>query len=90
MKTPELDDIPGQREAKEMGEMKDLAGRLTLSVEEAAAALGISRSHAWRMVNRGTLPSLRIGHRVLVPVPDLQEWILEARIRAASDPKDEA
>lgn len=53
----------------------DLRGRLTLSVEEAAQALGISRSHAWRMVNRGTLPSLRIGHRVLVPVPDLQEWI---------------
>lgn len=79
-----------RREAREVSEVNNLAGRLTLSVEEAAAALGISRSHAWRMVNRGTLPSLRIGHRVLVPVPDLQEWILEERTRRASEPTDGA
>ena len=73
-----------------MSEVTDLSGRLTLSVEEAATALGISRSHAWRMVNGGTLPSIRIGHRVLVPVPDLQEWILEARNRVADGSRDRA
>jgi len=81
---------PQPTEAKRVSEVTDLAGRLTLSVEEAAAALGISRSHAWRMVNGGTLPSIRIGHRVLVPVPDLQKWILEAGNRMADELRDRA
>ena len=71
-----------------MSELVNLSGRLTLSVEEAATALGISRSHAWRMVNNGTLPSVRIGHRVLVPVSDLQEWILKTRSRVAGEAGD--
>jgi len=41
--------------------------RLTLSVEEAAAALGISRAFAYEAVRRGEIPSIRIGRRVLVP-----------------------
>lgn len=81
---------PQPTEARKVSEVTDLSGRLTLSVEEAATALGISRSHAWRMVNGGTLPSIRIGHRVLVPVPDLREWILEARNRVADGSKDQA
>ncbi|HJP67016.1 MAG TPA: helix-turn-helix domain-containing protein [Actinomycetota bacterium] len=75
-------------EPKEAHEMADLNGRLTLSVEEAAIALGISRSHAWRMVSNGTLPSVRIGHRVLVPVPDLQESIARARSRTTGQAGD--
>jgi excisionase family DNA binding protein len=41
--------------------------RLTLTVEEAAAALGISRAFAYEAVRRGEIPSIRIGRRVLVP-----------------------
>jgi len=41
--------------------------RLTLTVEEAGAALGISRASAYEGVRRGEIPAIRIGRRVLVP-----------------------
>ena len=41
--------------------------RLTLTVEEAAATLGISRAFAYEAVRRGDIPSIRIGRRILVP-----------------------
>jgi excisionase family DNA binding protein len=40
--------------------------RRTLTVEEAAAILGISRAGAYRLVHSGELPSLRLGARVLI------------------------
>jgi excisionase family DNA binding protein len=40
---------------------------LTVSVEEAAHLLGISRGHAYALVNRGEIPSLRLGRRIVVP-----------------------
>jgi excisionase family DNA binding protein len=43
------------------------SGRLTLTVEEAAGLLGISRAFAYEAVRRGEIPSIRIGRRVLVP-----------------------
>ncbi|MHB1500783.1 MAG: helix-turn-helix domain-containing protein [Candidatus Dormibacteria bacterium] len=42
-------------------------GRLTPTVEEAAALLGIGRAFAYYDVRRGEIPSIRIGRRVLVP-----------------------
>jgi excisionase family DNA binding protein len=41
--------------------------RLTLTVEEAAATLGVSRASAYEAVRRGEIPAIRIGRRVLVP-----------------------
>jgi excisionase family DNA binding protein len=41
--------------------------RLTLTVEEAAEVLGISRTLAYELVRRGALPSLRLGRRLVVP-----------------------
>jgi excisionase family DNA binding protein len=43
------------------------ANRLTMSVEEAAAALGISRAFAYDAVARKEIPHIRIGRRILVP-----------------------
>ena len=48
-----------------------IAGRATLTVEEAAAVLGVSRGNAYEAVRSGALPSLRLGARILVPVPRL-------------------
>jgi excisionase family DNA binding protein len=39
----------------------------TVSVEEAARIIGISRALAYDAVARGEIPTLRIGRRVLVP-----------------------
>ena len=40
---------------------------LTLTVKEVAAALNISRGLAYKAVKDGTIPTIRIGRRLLVP-----------------------
>ena len=49
--------------------------RVALSVEEAAGRLGVSRSLIWKMVNQGTIRTVRAGHRVLVPVSAVEEFL---------------
>lgn len=51
--------------------------KLALSVTEAAHAIAISRASAYRMVDRGELPSITIGGRKVVPVAALEAWIAE-------------
>ena len=41
--------------------------RLTLTVEEAAELLGVSRALGYELVARGEIPSLRLGRRIVVP-----------------------
>ena len=40
---------------------------LTMSVNDAARLLGISRGLAYEAARRGELPTLRLGRRLLVP-----------------------
>jgi excisionase family DNA binding protein len=47
------------------------AGRATCTVEEAGRFLGLGRSAAYAAAERGDLPTLRLGRRILVPVPKL-------------------
>jgi excisionase family DNA binding protein len=57
--------------------------RLTLTVAEVAARLGLSRNGAYEAVWAGQIPSIRIGRRVLVPRAAL-ERMLEAPSHAAA------
>lgn len=41
--------------------------RLTYTVEEAGRLLGISRPQAYLMAKQGVIPTIRLGHRVVVP-----------------------
>ena len=59
--------------------------RLTLTVEEAAAALGLSRAFTYEAVNRGEIPSIRIGRRILVPKVALDR-LLESAGEGDSEP----
>ena len=52
--------------------------RLTMSVEEAAIALGISRTFAYEAVARGEIPCIRIGRRILIPKVALQRLLESA------------
>jgi len=52
-----------------------LDGRVTVTVEEAASLLGLGRSAAYVAVQRGEIPSRRLGRRLVVPVPALLEWL---------------
>jgi excisionase family DNA binding protein len=48
---------------------------LLVSIPQAGKLLGISRANAWRIVNRGDLPAVRIGERRLVARADIAAFI---------------
>jgi excisionase family DNA binding protein len=53
--------------------------RLTMTVEEAGAALGISRATAYTLVNQGRLPAIRISdRRIIIPVKAISELLASA------------
>ena len=54
--------------------MKNIT-RNTYSVEEAARILGISRSHAYKVVTTGELPSITLGERILIPITALEQLL---------------
>jgi excisionase family DNA binding protein len=68
---------------QETTEMTD-PERQTLTVEEAARALGCGRNAAYQGVRRGEIPSIRIGKRLLVPRAALERLLAEP---AGSGPK---
>ena len=49
--------------------------RRTMTVEQAAEVLGISRGLAYALVARGELPSLRLGRRLVVPIWALDQML---------------
>jgi excisionase family DNA binding protein len=51
-----------------MGRSNAMGRRLTMTVEEAAEIIGISRTSAYLCAARGELPTRRFGRRVLVLV----------------------
>ena len=60
--------------------MQTESERLTMSVPEAARSLGIGRNQGYEAVRAGTIPSVKIGKRLLVPVVAL-ERMLEKSVR---------
>ncbi|WP_022891230.1 hypothetical protein [Agromyces subbeticus] len=51
----------------------ELKGKLTTDVATAARVLGIGRRQAYAAAQAGTITTLKIGSRVLVPVAPLLE-----------------
>jgi excisionase family DNA binding protein len=67
---------------------------LTLTIDEAAKLLGVSRGLAYEAARRGELPTLRLGRRLLVPRARLLELVggqemREAGFRASEPRADE-
>jgi excisionase family DNA binding protein len=58
--------------------------RLTITVEEAGRLLGISRGSAYQAAREGTLPTIRLGRRIVVPVEGLKKML-----EAAGDTSEE-
>ena len=50
---------------------------LLLRMDVAAARLAVSRATLYRMVQRGELPTVRIGSAVRVPVSALDRWLAD-------------
>ena len=68
--------------------------KMTFTVEEAAKILGLGRSAAYQAAQRGDIPTLRIGRRLLVPTAGLEQMLgvtpgtlTEAGTKATSAPE---
>jgi excisionase family DNA binding protein len=55
--------------------MENQADRKTLTILEAANALGIGRNAAYEAARRGEIPTIRIGKRLLVPLVALERML---------------
>ena len=76
---------PGGGSVAAPGAIGSTQERLTLTVEEAAQALGISRAFAYEAVRRGDIPHIKIGRRLLIPKAKL-DALLNAPSVGEPDP----
>lgn len=51
--------------------------KLTYSVAEAAAVLGVSTSNMYKIIKMRGFPVIVLGKRRLIPIQGLQRWIEE-------------
>jgi excisionase family DNA binding protein len=51
------------------------AERKTVTVDEAAQVLGVSRNSAYAAAKRGEIPTVRIGRLLLVPIAALEKML---------------
>jgi excisionase family DNA binding protein len=51
--------------------------RKVISVVEAGHVLGLGRSAAYAAANRGEIPTLRFGRKLVVPVAELERLVGE-------------
>ena len=48
---------------------------LCLTVPEAAKMLGISRNNCYKLVNKGVIPSIRMGKLIKIPKALLEKYL---------------
>jgi excisionase family DNA binding protein len=58
---------------------------LAYSVEQAAELLGVCRKHAYECIAEGTIPSVRIGRRILIPRMALEKLLAEPSTKKTAD-----
>lgn len=49
--------------------------RRTLTMDETAAVLGLSRSAAYRLAKTGDIPTVKLGRKLLVPRVQLERML---------------
>ena len=49
--------------------------RLAVSIEDAGAMCGIGRTTLYAALNDGTLRSIKVGRRRLIPISALEAWL---------------
>lgn len=59
-----------------------MAERLAYRVIEAAEMIGVSRSKMYELIAAGTIPVVRIGTSIRIPVEGLREWIAQSTANA--------
>ena len=51
--------------------------RMTMSVQELSAQMGISLPKAYELVKTPGFPTLRIGTRILIPIDAYKSWLIK-------------
>jgi len=59
--------------------LNDAKDRQTFTVKELSEILGVSLSKAYEAVHSGSVPSIKIGKRIVIPVPALNTLLSEGR-----------
>jgi excisionase family DNA binding protein len=59
--------------------------RLLLTVKEAAQRLALGRSMAYRLIQSGALPSIKVGGARRVAVADLHEFVRFLKEQSTDD-----
>ena len=49
--------------------------KLVYSIQEVADLLGISRSYAYELVRKGTIPVLELGRKRVIPKEKFNQWV---------------
>ena len=62
--------------------MEEKLERIVYTVTEAAEILGISRPTAFQGVERGEIPHIRVGRRILIPKAALDKLLVTAGSKA--------
>jgi len=52
-----------------------MSDRLLYRPAEVGEAIGVSRARAYELIATGTIPSIRVGSSIRVPVDALKQWI---------------
>lgn len=56
--------------------------KMTVSVEEMATMIGVSRSVAYQLAKERGFPAIRVGERrLIIPVKSLERWLDERAAR---------
>jgi excisionase family DNA binding protein len=71
-------DKPGSKKVETLSARQSDSLRQTLSVEDAGEILGLSRGAAYARAKDGSLPTIRLGKRLLVPKAALDKLLLIA------------
>ena len=61
--------------------------KLTYSIKEAAAALGVGRTTLWGAISDGKLAAMKLGSRTLIPADALRQWVASMPSRGRPSPR---
>lgn len=54
---------------------QNAATKVALSIDETAAALGVSRPTVYNLLHRQGFPAFRVGGRTLISADGLRAWV---------------
>jgi len=57
----------------------ELNRRLTYTVDEAAAMLGLGKTLVYGLVRAGKIPAIKCGGRWIIPIARFDQWLNDGR-----------